>query len=128
MANCNPRHKAYIVEPPKPSSMKEAIVVKKGLYASKAFLEGEPMAHEELENWADRAHFIRGKNNGRILSTIEKSLQGISFDRRHLRMRINFGTFVLDSYRRPQGKPVYTFEEFREMVLIEGVTGRLVPG
>ena len=128
MAGYGPRLKVYIVEPPTVSSMKEGVMVKRGKYASKPFLHGAPLPDPEFPKWFARTQLIRAKNNGRILDAVEKALQGILFDRRQLRMRVNFGAFVLNQYRRPRNGPLYSYEEYREMLLHDEVKGRLVAG
>ncbi|KAF7128754.1 hypothetical protein CNMCM5793_003663 [Aspergillus hiratsukae] len=127
VANSNVKSKVYVVEPPAPASMKEAIVMERNKQFGKACLQGP--RPKNLEQWEIRAAFIQSKNNARLLQAIERSLRGVAFVRGHLRMRINLGSFVLDEYRLPKDdKPSYQFEEFREMLLHEQTKGRLIPG
>lgn len=129
MAVYSAKLKVFVVEPPESSVMKKNITVKKGSHSTKAFLQGDSLTESEVAQWVDQTKLIQITNDDRILDAVERSLQEVSFLRAHLRMRVNFGTFVLDAYRRPPGnKSSYTFEEFREMLLHEHVTGRLVPG
>lgn len=129
IANCNLKSKLYFVEPPEANFMKKEVIVKKVSHNTKPLLRGDHLAGTEWAHWLDRAKLIQSRNNNRLLSTVEKSLQGVSLVRGHLRMRVHLGTFVLDSYRRPaDDKPSYTFEEFREMLLHEQTKGRLIPG
>lgn len=128
IANCNLKSKVYFVEPPEANFMKKKVTVKKVSCNTKPLLRGGHLKGTESAHWSDRAKLIQSKNNARLLNTVEKSLQGVSFVRGHLRMRVNLGTFVLDSYRRPaDDKPSYTFEEFREMLLHEQTKGHLIP-
>ncbi|GIC92027.1 uncharacterized protein Aud_008483 [Aspergillus udagawae] len=127
IANSNVKSKVYVVEPPAPASMKEAIVMERNKQFGKARLQGS--RPKDLEQWEIRAALIQSKNNARLLQAIERSLRGVAFVRGHLRMRINLGSFVLDEYRLPkEEKPSYQFEEFREMLLHEQTKGRLIPG
>ncbi|KAK9656238.1 hypothetical protein HCH54_000918 [Aspergillus fumigatus] len=127
IANSNVKSKVYVVEPPAPASMKEAIVMERNKQFGKARLQGS--RPKDLERWEIRAALIQSKNNARVLQAIERSLRGVAFVRGHLRMRINLGSFVLDEYRLPKDeKPSYQFEEFREMLLHEQAKGRLIPG
>ncbi|EAW22799.1 uncharacterized protein NFIA_014910 [Aspergillus fischeri NRRL 181] len=127
IANSNVKSKVYVVEPPAPASMKEAITMERNKQFGKARLQGS--RPKDLEQWEIRAALIQSKNNARLLQAIERSLRGVAFVRGHLRMRINLGSFVLDEYRLPKDeKPSYQFEEFREMLLHEQAKGRLIPG
>lgn len=129
IANSSIRSKAYVVELPGPSFIRNNVIVKNNARIAKPFLYGDPPGHAELARWCSRATLIDSRNNARILNAIDKSLRGIMFVRGHLRMRVNFGTFVLDHYRVPKdNKRTYSFEEFREMLLHEDTRGRLVPG
>lgn len=129
IATSNIKSKVLVVEPPARESMKEEIVVRNNKQFAKAFIHGNLPSGFELDQWADRAALIESKNNARVLNAIEKSLRGVAFVRGHLRMRINIGSFVLDEYRRPKdNRPLYDFEEFREMLMHEQTKGRLIPG
>lgn len=129
MANCSLKAKVYLVEPPEPSRMKREVIVKRDSYLTKSILQGNQLGATELADWSERAQLIQSRNNARLLSTVEKSLQGVSLVRGHLRMRVNIGAFVLDSYRRPtDDKPSYSFEGYREMLMHEQTKGRLIPG
>lgn len=129
IANSSIKSKVYVIEPPEPSVMKKRVIVKKEAYLTRASLHGDSLTESESAYWVDRAKVIRFKNNARILAAIDKSLQGVSLVRGHLRMRVNFGTFILDLYRRPKDdNPSYSFGEFREMMFHEHSKGRLIPG
>ncbi|KAF4160268.1 hypothetical protein CNMCM6936_004009 [Aspergillus lentulus] len=127
IANSNVKSKVYVVVPPTPASMKEAIIMERNKQFGKARLRGS--RPKDLEQWEIRAALIQSKNNARLLQAIERTLRGVAFVRGHLRMRINLGSFVLDEYRLPKDeRPSYQFEEFREMLLHEQTKGRLIPG
>lgn len=129
IANSNVKSKVYVVELPEPDFMRRSVIVRNNSRVAKPFLHGEAPTEVELDQWCSRADLIDSKNNARLLNAIDRSLRGIMFVRGHLRMRVNFGSFVLDHYRIPKDKkPAYTFEEFREMLLHEDTRGRLIPG
>lgn len=130
IASTNVKSKLYIVEPPQPSSMGRDVIVSKEWHLTKASLLGEPSnGGGNSAFWSDRAELIRSKNKDHLLNAVDKSLRGVAFVRGHLRMRVNFGTFVLNAYRCPKDdKPSYPLEEFREMMLHEQTKGRLIPG
>lgn len=123
------RIKVYIVEPPPPSAMRSGIVMKKGGYFAKAFLHGDQLDAPSVEKWRIGMDLLRDKNNTLLLSSVQKALAAIPFLRGHLRMRVNFGSFVMEKYQRPQKDLIaYSFDEFNGMVLHEQNKGRLVPG
>ncbi|OGM47547.1 hypothetical protein ABOM_004195 [Aspergillus bombycis] len=127
VANSHVRSKAYISEPPE--ILGDKIVVENNTLFAKAFLHGKWAKSLPSKQWQNRRTLIQTKNNAHILSALSRSLQGVSFVRGHLRMRVNLGSFVLDEYRMPKDdKAGYSFEEFREMLLHEQTKGRLIPG
>ncbi|EFR01472.1 hypothetical protein MGYG_04480 [Nannizzia gypsea CBS 118893] len=68
-------------------------------------------------------------NESRLRETVQESLQGLRFLRGHVRMRVNFGIFILDDYREPKNsKARYSFDEFRTMLLNSRTRGHLVQG
>ena len=72
---------------------------------------------------------IQIKNDSLVLKHLQSSLDTISYIRGHLRMRVHFGTFLLDEYRRSEnGECMYDFQEFQNMILHEQAKGRIVPG
>ncbi|OAT07532.1 hypothetical protein BDBG_03582 [Blastomyces gilchristii SLH14081] len=89
------------------------------------FLYGAKWDDAELE----QCHQLRKKNEQRLRNAVDQSLDGLRFLAGHVRMRINFGKFVLENYRvPPNSKELYSFEEFRSMLFYAGTKGRLIPG
>ncbi|OJD18295.1 hypothetical protein AJ78_01671 [Emergomyces pasteurianus Ep9510] len=77
----------------------------------------------------EKRKVLREKNETRIHNAVDQSLHGVRFVAGHVRMRVNFGKFVLENYRvPPNSKKRYSFEEFRNMLLYSGTKGRLIPG
>ncbi|KAE8152802.1 hypothetical protein BDV25DRAFT_169933 [Aspergillus avenaceus] len=127
MANSNIRLKAYIVEPPQ--DLRGDINVERHDHFGKASPSENRARETPSGKWCNRRGLIKTSNDARIFSAVEKSLQGVSYVRGHLRMRVNLGSFILDEYRKTEdGATMYSFEEFREMLLHEQTKGRLVPG
>ncbi|KAF3480126.1 uncharacterized protein GIQ15_05473 [Arthroderma uncinatum] len=92
-------------------------------------LYGTPLTAMKLDFWHEQEENAAANNERRLCETIEESLYGIQFLRGHVRMRVNFGTFILDDYRMPKGSRArYTFDEFRTMLLNPRTRGHLVPG
>jgi hypothetical protein len=130
MASTNIKSKLYVVEPPEPDFMRGRISIKTNHHQlAKPILDGGLLKGAQLADWDGRATLIRSKNDIRILGATEQALKGLAFFRGYLQMRVNFGTFVLDEYRLAKdGRPGYSFETFREMLLYEKTRGRLLPG
>lgn len=130
MASTNIKSKLYVVEPPEPDFMRGRISIKTNHHQlAKPILDGGLLKGAQLADWDGRATLIRLKNDIRILGATEQALKGLAFFRGYLQMRVNFGTFVLDEYRLAKdGRPGYSFETFREMLLYEKTRGRLLPG
>ncbi|RDW76432.1 uncharacterized protein DSM5745_06424 [Aspergillus mulundensis] len=130
-AKSNIKTKIYLVEPPEPNAMKREIVVKKQNHNQlhNPVLQGARLKGRTLQEWQGRISSVQSKNNTRLLTAVESCLKGLSFVRGHLRMRVNLGTFVLETYQKPEDdKSWYAFEEFRGMILHEQTQGRLIPG
>lgn len=129
MATSNVRSKVYVAEPPEPNAMRAGIFVKKIPGFARPRLSGDLLKDSERGPWQERITLIRSKNDGHLLSAVERSLRGLTFFRGYSRMRVNIGSFILDEYRLPRNEQMgYSFEEFRGMLLHEKTKGRLVPG
>jgi hypothetical protein len=129
MATSNVRSKVYLTEPPESSSMSTGIIVKKVDDFAKAYISRRFLTQVQYGPWEERVSLIQSKNEGRLVSAVERSLRGLPFFHGYLRMRVNVGSFILDEYRLPRdAQSGYSFEEFREMLLHDKTKGRLVPG
>ncbi|KAJ5946461.1 hypothetical protein N7454_003300 [Penicillium verhagenii] len=74
-------------------------------------------------------NLILKENYQRILKSFRAALLKTDLFPGQLRMRVHFGSFVMDRYREPKGgKGVYSLEEFREMILQDRSRGKLLPG
>ncbi|KAJ5656047.1 hypothetical protein N7507_007997 [Penicillium longicatenatum] len=131
MAKASTRIKAYIVESPPKDIVREAVILVKSGNLALPFLHGaqqhplETQDHKKCENVND----IHKKNNQLLLSSFQKALSQANLFAGYLRMRVHFGSFVMDRFRGPSnGQKSYGLDEFREMVLLERSRGRLVPG
>ncbi|OJJ49706.1 hypothetical protein ASPZODRAFT_89103 [Penicilliopsis zonata CBS 506.65] len=127
----NVTSKTYVAEPPQGGPFQQKLVIQAPGRVIKSSIQGDMKAPiiYDLDDWRSKAASIQSKNKSRILSTLERSLQGLKYVRGHLRMRVNFGSFVFDKYRVPQQDMCgYSFEEFWEMIAIEQTKGRLIPG
>ncbi|EEH41487.2 hypothetical protein PAAG_03050 [Paracoccidioides lutzii Pb01] len=92
-------------------------------------LFGGHLYSSDLRVSFDRGNLLSSKNELRLRSAVNQALQSVRFLVGHVRMRVNFGKFVLENYRVPSdSKPRYSFEEFRNMLFYGGTKGRLIPG
>ncbi|KAJ5620504.1 hypothetical protein N7510_004488 [Penicillium lagena] len=123
------RLKLYLVEPPSPAIMRTKIFLEKSSRVARPFLHGGELGRDQIRHWSNEHYLILLKNDSLLLRNLQKSLDTISIIRGHLKMRVHFGTFVLDEYRRSEkGESSYEFQEFQNMILHEQAKGRLVPG
>ncbi|OAX82922.1 hypothetical protein ACJ72_02729 [Emergomyces africanus] len=77
----------------------------------------------------EKRKLLREKYEISMHNAVDQSLHGVRFVAGHVRMRVNFGKFVLENYRiPPNSKKRYSLEEFRSMLLCSGTKGRLIPG
>ncbi|KAL4939989.1 hypothetical protein BDV06DRAFT_224532 [Aspergillus oleicola] len=128
VAKSSIKTKIFLVEPPALKAMKSKIVVKVQNKLHIPDLQGNLLKGGNLEEWQGQVDPVQTRNNKRLLTAVENCLKGISFVRGHLRMRVNFGTFVLERYPKPEdGKTWYSSEDFRNIMLHEQTQGRLVP-
>lgn len=129
------RVKSYLVQPPLDRLMRSHISVAEvskpgsNTHARIPTLSGAKLDESQLSGWNDKQRSFAVKNEIRLREAVEQSLSGLRFLRGHVRMRVNFGTFVLDDYRLPKGpNSLYTFDEFRSMLFHTRTMCHIVPG
>lgn len=131
MAKTNTRIKAYIVEPPtKDITRNTVILVKTGKIALPFFHATQHcLLGAKHDQKRDNIDDVQRKNSQLLLSSFQEALSHANLFAGYLRMRVHFGSFVMDRFRAPDNdQKGYGLEEFREMVLLERARGRLVPG
>lgn len=136
MANRHVKIKLYLVQPPASDLLKNEVVVVKVSPFGSRYAYPTPLLYcapslssIQVQGWKEKNKLARAKNEVRLREAVETSLQSLRFLRGHVRMRVNFGTFVLDDYRVPKdSKPRYSFEEFRSMLFHAKTKGHLIPG
>ncbi|WEW55851.1 hypothetical protein PRK78_001284 [Emydomyces testavorans] len=130
LATMHVKIRLYLVQPPRNFTNCEFEISRSqtanGIVLSIPTLHGVCM--DSAPNQNRKQELIRTKNENRLREALTRSLQGLRFLRGHVRMRVNFGTFVLDEYRVPKGKPRYSYEEFRAMLFHSKTKGHLIPG
>lgn len=87
------------------------------------------LTEQRVEEWKKRGELLRLRNEERLCDSIVRSFHVARFLRGHIRMRVNFGTFMLGVYAPPEGSdvPKYTFESFRSMLFRDSTKGELNP-
>ena len=137
MATVNVKTKLYLAQPPSADAIRTEVNISRlshpggGLAYAVTSLSGDHLRVAQLEQWTENSRMVRSKNDIRLCDTIENSLQGLRFMHGHVRMRINFGSFVLDTYRTAKpsdSKQKHSFESFRQMLLLDKTKGHLIPG
>lgn len=133
LAETGVKTKLYLVQAPPVDILKAEISLMKCRQPGSPNIQAAPFlcGVELLDDDAgvERKNLLREKNEQRMHSAVDQSLHGVRFLAGHVRMRVNFGKFVLENYRiPPNSKERYSFEEFRSMLLYAGTKGRLIPG
>lgn len=125
---CETEIKLFLVAPPAASIMRMGIIMDRVGDYSKAFLNGEKLPREQALAWGPKVQgFVEG-NKEVIQTNLEKALELVLNMSGELHMRAKFGSFFLGEYKKPETGYTYTFEEFRDMLRLKNVEGRLLPG
>ncbi|KAK9853209.1 hypothetical protein MYU51_006999 [Penicillium brevicompactum] len=125
---CETEIKLFLVAPPAASIMRMSIIMDRVGDYSKAFLNGEKLPREQALAWGPKVQgFVEG-NKEVIQTNLEKALELVLNMSGELHMRAKFGSFFLGEYKKPETGYTYTFEEFRDMLRLKNVEGRLLPG
>ncbi|PGH00154.1 hypothetical protein GX51_05967 [Blastomyces parvus] len=123
--------KLYLIQPPRVDLLKAEVGLMKCRQPGSQNIQASPILDEagRDDSGLGRRDLLRDKNEQCMRNAVEQSLHGLRFLAGHVRMRINFGKFVLENYRvPPNSKERYSFEEFRSMLLCTETKGRLIPG
>ncbi|KAJ5279779.1 hypothetical protein N7478_005151 [Penicillium angulare] len=130
VAKADIRIKVYLVELPKGSTMQSQVkIVKKKRFALPILHQRVPRSSPTTRKEEETITHFQQKNDEILLRSFQKALSKAHFFAGRLRMRIHFGSFLMDHYRKPKdGESLYSLEEFQEMIMNERAIGRLVPG
>lgn len=136
MASRHIKLKLYLAQPPLSNGVANEVQVLKVGQTENGDAYDTPLLYAlptsnaiQTFDWREKLQFIRAKNEDRLRESVERSLQGLRFLRGHVRMRVNFGRFILEDYRLPaDSKTRYSFEEFRTMLCHPKTKGRIIPG
>ncbi|CAG8379775.1 unnamed protein product [Penicillium salamii] len=118
----------FLLEPPTSSLMTTDIIVETREEFSKPVLCGIRMPKEEAIAWESLAQGFKQENKDVIQTHLRKALGLVPNFNELLQMRAKFGCFFLDTCNKPANGSTYSFKEFREVLRLGNVEGRLLPG
>lgn len=122
------RIKAYMVEPPSYDASQAHVVVNKYLHGAVPSLQKATSPVKSEVSWVDGRKRIKEANRELLLSSLEASLSACLSTNADMRMRVHFGSFVLDTLPRPKaGLPGHSLEQFGRMLAFDQAKGRLIP-
>lgn len=122
------RIKAYMVEPPSYDASQGHVVVNKYTHGAVPSIQNATSPAKSEISWVDERKRIKEANIELLLSSLEASLSACRSTNADMRMRVHFGSFVLDTLPRPKaGLPGHSLEQFRKMLAVDQAKGRLVP-
>lgn len=128
IAKFDTRIKAYMIEPPSYDARTNIVSIKKYSHGVESSLQKVPFSAESEVLWADESQGIKEANIELLLSSLETSLSKCHYVKGDMRMRVHFGSFVLDTFQRPKpGLHGQSFEQFRKMLAADQAKGRLLP-
>ncbi|PGG99898.1 hypothetical protein AJ79_08380 [Helicocarpus griseus UAMH5409] len=127
--------KLYLVRVPPVDITKAEVALIKCRQADSRIIEAVPelfggyLKPSELNIGLEKRKLLSSKNELRLRTAIDTALHGVRFLAGHVRMRVNFGKFVLENYKvPPDSKARHSFEEFRTMLFYPATKGRLTHG
>ncbi|CAG8170254.1 unnamed protein product [Penicillium salamii] len=118
----------FLLEPPTSSLMTTDIVVETRDEFAKPVLCGKKMPKEQATAWESLAQGFKQENKDVIQTHLGKALALVPNFNELLQMRAKFGCFFLDTCNKPANGSTYSFKEFREVLRLGNVEGRLLPG
>lgn len=122
------RTKVYMVEPPTYDARKDTVVINKYPHGAEPSLQRAPLSVKSEDSWVDERTRIKESNAELLLGSLETSMSMCHSFKGNMRMRVHFGSFVLDTFQRPKmGLDGHSFEKFRKMLAADQAKGRLLP-
>lgn len=128
MVQCETEIKLFLIGPPPIELMRTHIILQKSGQFSRAVLCGPELAPDVAATWKATADGLKLSNKTVVTSRLRNALHIIPQFLGFLQMRVKFGSFALQQWRRPKDGTSYRFMEFREMVSLQNTEGRLLPG
>ncbi|KAJ5135767.1 uncharacterized protein N7515_005045 [Penicillium bovifimosum] len=125
---CDTEMKLFLVGPPPPELMRTHVILQKCGQFTRAVLCGPELAPDVAAKWKATADRLKLSNKNAVTGRLKNALHILPEFQGFLQMRVKFGTFALQQWRRPEDGASYRFSEFREMVSHRNAEGRLLPG
>ena len=126
-------NKLHLVEPPHPSVIRKDVrMLPASLNQSKEnksmipLLTGSKLETKALEAWHDESKEYTRKNSSRMELSLRKCIASLPHYRGRVRMRVQFGTFALKTYRWKEGADSIDFGEFMDDMTLSETKGILI--
>lgn len=128
IAKFDTRIKTYMVEPPSHDASQVRVMISKYPHGAEPSLQRPAFPVKSEKSWADERKRVKEANMELLLSNLETSLSMCNSFKADIRMRVHFGSFVLDTFQRPKDVSTgHSFENFRRMLALDQAKGRLIP-
>ena len=123
-----------LIEPPTPSAVRKSVkVLPLSSNGSKTgqlmvpSLTGNTLDPQARHEWLDKSKQLVIRNDGRIELSLRKCITNLPHYRGLVRIRVQFGTFALKTFRwSPPGADSIPFEEFIDNMTMPGTKGVMI--
>lgn len=123
--------KKLMLSPLSPEFSGHGVIIRRNATLAKPILRADLFrdASADEETFVEQMRSMHVANFAGILDNMRTSLSRINHFSDNLRMRVHFGTFILDRYRLPEGdKAAFRLAEFGAMIGQDEAQGHVVPG
>ena len=123
--------KKLMLSPLNPKFSGHGVIIRRTATLAKPFLYADPCqdASADEETFTEGMRRMHKANVDDILENMRTSLSMTNHFSGNLRMRVHFGTFILDRYRLPEGdEAAFRLVEFGAMIGQDQAQGHVVPG
>lgn len=123
--------KKLMLSPLDPEFSGHGVIIRRNATLAKPFLHANLFqdASADEETFTEQMRSMQKANFADILENMRTSLSMINHFSGNLRMRVHFGTFILDRYRLPEGdEAAFCLAEFGAMIGQDQAQGHVVPG
>lgn len=120
-----------MLSPLNPEFSGHGVIIGRNANLAKPFLHADLFqdASADQETFTEQMRNMHIANFKDILENMRTSLSMINHFGGNLRMRVQFGTFILDRYRLPEGdEAAFSLAEFGAMIGKDQAQGHVVPG
>ncbi|KAJ5561933.1 hypothetical protein N7535_003605 [Penicillium sp. DV-2018c] len=128
LIQCDTEIKLFLVGPPPLELMRSHVILQNCGQYKRAVLYGLELAPDVAAKWKVTADMLKLTNKDTVTDRLKNALHLLPKFQGFLQMRVKFGTFALQQWRRAEDGASYQFSEFREMISHMNTEGRLLPG